>query len=696
MLRILGFSVLLLMIGSVSFAAEPVIVKDAFGEQSLGLHLEFLEDTDGTLSVEDIHTPEVMGRFTPVHDETPNYGFTQSVYWFSFSLQNPETRSLQQFLEIGYPHLDDIDIYLFPQVSEQTHYHLGDKLAFSKRLIEHRNFVVPITLQGSEILSVLVRVRTSSSMRVPIRLSSEQSFFQRDATEVIIHGFYFGLILVMALYNLFVYISLRETVYLYYVFFVVGCAGFQAALSGFSYQYLWPTMPWWAEKYVIFSIAMGQVFAALFANTFLDLRQYARRHFRYLSLIALLSAAVAGLAFLVPYALVVPAVTILVVLLTPACLSAGVVRWRQGNTEAAYYTLGWASFALGTCSLALGNLGVLPVNVLTINGPQIGTAFVVIFLSLALVRKLKVLHEESETLSKKLVVALDQAQSADRLKGEILANLSHELRTPLNALINVPSAVLSSLTVVCAWFCAACDLSFQTDDEEEVDGTQELTCPECEGKLVPHKSLQTSVDPEDLLALLSRMSQSSTHLAKTLSGILEFAKLQSGTAALMQRIVVAGAILEEVADEFTSPAIAKGIRIEIHLPDNPASIDVDRDQVALLLRKLIENAVEFSKRNADLYLRIAYVRNGQAIRISVRDEGPGIAEADFETIFESFRQVDSGHTRSHPGVGLGLSIARQIATTHGTQIEVESEPGCGSTFSVEFPLDSGKGVGCTN
>ena len=72
----------------------------------------------------------------------------------------------------------------------------------------------------------------------------------------------------------------------------------------------------------------------------------------------------------------------------------------------------------------------------------------------------------------------------------------------------------------------------------------------------------------------------------------------------------------------------------------------------------------------------------------MRDDGPGIDERDQETIFESFRQLEGGHTRIHPGVGLGLSIAKSITSAHGTRIEAESELGKGCTFSVELPMAS--------
>ena len=87
--------------------------------------------------------------------------------------------------------------------------------------------------------------------------------------------------------------------------------------------------------------------------------------------------------------------------------------------------------------------------------------------------------------------------------------------------------------------------------------------------------------------------------------------------------------------------------------------------------------------------QVCISQNEMSLKVSVIDKGPGIAAGDQEVIFESFRQLDGGHTRSHPGVGLGLAIAQQIARAHDTAIEVEAALGEGSTFSFELPRGEG-------
>ena len=291
----------LLGLGTAVASPDPVTVDQAVTEHSLGLHLEYLEDAAGELQVEDILKPEMAARFSMSEKATPNFGFTGSVYWFSFVLENPGSEPLERLLQIAYPLLDDIHLYFIAASEPIKDLHLGDTLPFETRPVDHRSFVIPMNLKAEASVRVLIRVETTSSMRVPITLWESQAFLEKDTVESTIQGFFFGLILVMALYNLFVFISLRERSYLYYVLFVVGFAGFQAGLGGFNYQYLWPDYPWWSEHSHLFFLGLTEFSACFFAVSFLSLKEHAAKHCRYLTVTAYISGALALSAFFAPY-----------------------------------------------------------------------------------------------------------------------------------------------------------------------------------------------------------------------------------------------------------------------------------------------------------------------------------------------------------------------------------------------------------
>ena len=162
-----------------------------------------------------------------------------------------------------------------------------------------------------------------------------------------------------------------------------------------------------------------------------------------------------------------------------------------------------------------------------------------VLLSLALARKLKSLQEESELLatelfgkSEELSLALEGARSADQLKGQILANLSHELRTPLNALINIPNILTEQIEVLALWECSSCGAQFLDDGEEDESDTVATAqdCPECgAASLTRRDDLKTQMPPTELMHLLNRTKQSGSHLSRTFTDMLEYAKLESGT-----------------------------------------------------------------------------------------------------------------------------------------------------------------------
>ena len=689
----LGLFVALSMVTSAAYAEAPVIVLGDTPEQELGGSVEFALDSSGANSFSDAWSDSSPISFAPSDKDVINLGFSDAVIWIRFALENRSAVASERLFSVGYPLLDKVDIEVV-QSGTRSQFAFGDLKPFAEREFYHRNFIIPVVFQPGERVEFRMRVHSESSLRIPLTVWEPDAFYKHDGFEMLLNGLYYGLMLVMALYNAFVYFSIRERSYLIYVCFVISAAIAQLAMSGLSYQFLWPSSPWWAGVSVVLFLALGTFFAGWFALEFLQLRSSFRKVSNALSTIVALSSVVAVCAFILPYNMLVKFQVILILSAVPFCIAGGILSWRAGSAEARIYSIAWFSFLGGAMFLALTFRGVLPPNAITTRGHQVGAAMLVVLLSLALARKLKSLQEESESLanelfgkSEELSVALERAKSADQLKGEILANLSHELRTPLNALINIPKILTEQIDAVALYECSACREVFIDDGDGDMGDGIELTCPECGALgLRRREELRTSMPPTELMHLLHRTTQSGGHLAKTFTDMLEFAKLESGTVRPTFVLAKVSTVLQEVTDLHKDRSIERGVTVNVDVDEDCDEVPVDRELTELLLSKLIENAIEFSPPDSTVELQARQAAGAAGIVIDVRDSGPGISKQDQDIIFESFRQVDGGHTRSHPGVGLGLSIARGISQSLGWTIGVSSAPGEGATFSVSIPV----------
>ncbi|MEF7614077.1 response regulator [Aquincola sp. MAHUQ-54] len=236
----------------------------------------------------------------------------------------------------------------------------------------------------------------------------------------------------------------------------------------------------------------------------------------------------------------------------------------------------------------------------------------------------------------------EQLQEASRYKSEFLANMSHELRTPLNSAL-----ILSRLL---------------TDNRE--------------GTLTPEqvKYAQTIHDANnDLLALIN--------------DVLDLSKIEAGKAELDIGPVVLDDLLGRLRTMFEPLAAQKGLALEVSADAGlPAEIRSDPKRLQQVLKNLLANALKFTERG-EVALRAAARPDGR-IAFAVRDTGIGIPASQQEVIFEAFRQADGSTSRRFGGTGLGLSISRELARRLGGDIAVDSEPGRGSTFTLEVPVEA--------
>jgi signal transduction histidine kinase len=234
---------------------------------------------------------------------------------------------------------------------------------------------------------------------------------------------------------------------------------------------------------------------------------------------------------------------------------------------------------------------------------------------------------------------LQQAQSADRAKGRFLATMSHELRTPLTALA----------------------------------GYGELLADQVIGPL-----------SEAQLDILERMRSVTTHLSAMIEEILAFTSLEEGREMVRPSEFLAEDLVRSALALVEPMAEQRDIALELRLGETSVRMTSDIDKARQILVNLLGNAIKFTDAGrVSLYLR----RGKGSVRIDVEDTGIGIPPEELPRLFRPFAQVDTGLTRRHGGTGLGLYISRRLATMLGGHIEVASEPGVGSTFSVVLPLE---------
>jgi signal transduction histidine kinase/DNA-binding response OmpR family regulator len=241
-------------------------------------------------------------------------------------------------------------------------------------------------------------------------------------------------------------------------------------------------------------------------------------------------------------------------------------------------------------------------------------------------------------------VALENArlytkvQEASRLKDEFLASLSHELRTPLNAIVGYARMLRNGM--------------------------------------VPPDKHQMAIDTID---------RNATSLTQIVEDVLDISRIVSGKIRLDVQPVEFPDVVRSAIDAITPAADAKGVRLETVLNPQAAPISGDPERLQQVMWNLLSNAVKFTKRGGRVQVRLERVESH--VEVAVSDTGVGISKEFLPHVFERFRQSDAGIARKHGGLGLGLSIARQLTELHGGTIDASSGGvGQGATFRVKLPL----------
>lgn len=595
------------------------------GRNSLAGDAFVLEDASGRLTVADVRGPAAP-RFRRLARDGENAGYTRSVYWLRVQVTNAVASS--SFV---------VELSTTPSIAELYDdtgavQRSGAALPFGSRPVADANIAFRIELPAGAARTLWIRLQSDDTVLLTVAMWTEAAFWAARAEHGVLNGVYYGVLLGLAAYNLFLFLATRDRGYLLYVAFQLLNGLAQAAIDKYTFQYLWPDHPGWAARseQVLGCLAMAAALA--FARGFLAVRRWSPgldAAMRALAVAGLGLAAVAAITDADPLNVMIGAHFLASILAIAA--AAVVAAARTGARNARVFLVAWAVLLAGTGMAVLSALGI----VVSLDGfllMKLGSAAEAVLLSLALASRINALTRDRERAQRDVLTA--NAARIEALR-RLVSGVAHEVGNPLNFARG-----------------GADELGRQLDALERRAPGSDAAARRAY-RLVASGLARMKLILDNLRQYLSVGDPEP--VATDLAGEIDQA-------------------LELTGDRLRGA----GVRVEQQI-DRLPPLRARPGQLHQVMLNLIGNAIDAMPGGGTL--RVAVRAGERAVEISVADTGPGVAPADRERVFEPFftTRADAG------GTGLGLAVAREIVMQGGGTIHVEDAAGGGARFVVSLP-----------
>lgn len=408
---------------NVAMADSGAVVLTPDSERvNISRDLSYFEDPAGQYTID-----EIIEQWDRIADFEPpkqshNFGFTDSHYWFHVKLVNRDGPSSDWVIEGLYSIIDRIDLYLVREDGGIEHRKAGDSVVFSSRGRAHHSINFRFDLQQGESADLYFRVETTGAVQMPMMLWTNEAFSASDHQKRFVFGLYYGLLICMAIFNLLIFIAIKDANYLWYVSYITFFGLLQLSVNGLAFEHLWPEHPWWNNRAISVFMAMGMFSILGFARSFLLLKENVPWLNRIIVATMLLFPFMALAAVVYPdYTPVIRTTTTVASVSVLFILAGGLITLYQGFRPARYFMIAWSALLTGMMIYTLKTFGVIPATFLTEYAIQIGSAFEAVLLSLAMAARLRMLMLENQKVQADMNMKLEQ-RVAERTEELQVAN----------------------------------------------------------------------------------------------------------------------------------------------------------------------------------------------------------------------------------------------------------------------------------
>ena len=391
-----------------SMAETPTLVLRADQDSyELGRFLQILEDKTLQWTITDVTSEPLSSAFVRIKETNPNLGLSKSAFWFRFSICSHTNlpRPTRWFLKLNRKGITDCTLFIPGDDTNQFQNTLGWHTVGGRNpsFLEHQKslFPLPITFPlpplPVEQTTFYVRIyNPDGGLYLPLSIANEDALRDALMGKTLWLGIYFGTMLALLFFNLYLYISLRELIQVYYIFYICSVTFYFSFINGLLFNYFRDGNLY--DRLNLFGLGLTIFWGTFFARSFLN----TRAHVRPLDwVLGAVIVAAAGITLSTPFAstFFLNQTTSLLGMMSPFfIILAGIIRWRKGFRPIIFFLVAWAILCIGGLVYALTYRGVLPYSVPTYYSFQIGSCLEVVILSFALGERMRRLRRERDSI----------------------------------------------------------------------------------------------------------------------------------------------------------------------------------------------------------------------------------------------------------------------------------------------------------
>lgn len=626
-----------------------------FNYENIGKQLLYFEDKTASMSLNDIEKVNEQ-LFKKGKNDILNFGNSASAWWLKIKYTSVAHR--QVYLIIGAPNVEEITMYTTDALGKTIKVETGSLAKEGPNSVIGNNFRITLPLSNKqEKKTIFLRLKTNNILLAPIKLASSETLIEKQGFKVGFEYIYMGILIGLLLFNLFLFISIKDSTYLYYVLYVFTLSSYvlmyirgYAFVFGDNFRILFAKHP-----HVFMGLSI--ITLLIFCQKFLHLERTApkmKKSFWAVGFfgIFLFFTSILGFKTLSSHiAQIITFVAAVVVWIS------GIIAYRNGHSEARYFIAAWFFMLVTVVIVVFSLAGIFPQNEFTIQIVPLGTTLELLLLSLALGDRYKVIMQAEQTLrdeniqlvstqnqrleksvqerTLQLSNTINELEDSNAVKNKLFSIIAHDLRSPFNSLMGILS----------------------------LNDMQALS-------------------PEELRMLLAENKKTIESINNTLNNLLYWAQGQMNGINTQIDVFSLKKLFDELMLLYLPLVKKKNIRIELNA-DEQHLVAADQNQINLVLRNLIDNAIKFTPIGGNIACAMYIVQN--KVHFSIENEIQSGSAVEVNNLKGNQIAHSTYGTQNERGVGLGLLLCYEYIKNNGGALQAST---LGNKVKFSFTLNA--------